>query len=79
MVLSAVGKVKYSGPSEMKEYEKSGKTKTSLMRPCLFSDGTKTVSLSLWEDFVHLVQSCEFRSAFGSADLKADLKWPKPT
>ncbi|XP_066922360.1 uncharacterized protein [Clytia hemisphaerica] len=46
-VLSAVGKIKYSGPTEMKEYDKFGKTKTSLMRPCLFSDGVKTVSLSL--------------------------------
>ncbi|XP_066927398.1 uncharacterized protein [Clytia hemisphaerica] len=55
-VLSAVGKIKYSGPTEMKEYDKFGKTKTSLMRPCLFSDGVKTVSLSLWGDFVHLVR-----------------------
>ena len=52
IVLSIVGKVKFIG----KTYNKNSRQRSAKMREALFSDGSKTIKLTIWSDLIEIIK-----------------------
>jgi len=56
LVLSVVGKVKYTADTEVKRYMKNGRQRQDRMRRCVISDGTRSMQLTLWEEMIDVMR-----------------------
>lgn len=55
IVLSIAGKVKFVGETTTKTYNKNGRQRSDKMREALFSDGSKTIKLTIWSDLIEIL------------------------
>ena len=56
IVVSVVGKIKFIGETIIQPFEKNGKRRTERLRKGMFSDGSKTIRISVWADLIDVLK-----------------------
>lgn len=59
LVTSIVGEIQFTGPEILQSYFKDGRNRQDRMREGIFSDGTKTVQITVWSDMLDMIKENE--------------------